>query len=142
MNDNQKEIIGIYRQQGLGYKAIANKLDISVNTVKTYCKRNNLNGNRSQLKKLDLTIEPCENCGKPVLQNKHRKRKRFCCDLCRTSWWNSHQDQVNRKANYELICKCCSHTFISYGNSNRKYCSHECYLKDRFGGNNEEYQKH
>ena len=22
----------------------------------------------------------------------------------------------------------------SYGNKNRKYCSHECYIADRFGG--------
>lgn len=138
MTDNQKEMISIYRQQGLGYKVIAEKLNVSINTIKTYCKRNNLGGNRSSLKKIGLKIEPCENCGKPVAQNPHKKRKRFCCDSCRTSWWNSHQDLVNRKANYELVCKCCGQSFISYGNAKRKYCCHSCYLKDRFGGKDNE----
>lgn len=138
MNENQKEIISIYRQQGLGYKAIAEKLDISVNTIKTYCKRNDLGGNRSAFKKFNIKVEPCENCGKPVVQSIHRKRKRFCCNSCRMNWWNTHQDLVNRKANYELICKYCGNTFISYGNANRKYCSHECYLNERFRGSNHE----
>lgn len=38
------------------------------------------------------------------------------------------------KANYECICEYCGKTFLSYGNKNRKYCSHSCYINDRFGG--------
>lgn len=76
----------------------------------------------------------CECCGKEVMQKPGRKLKRFCSDKCRNAWWNQHQDQVNKKANYEYVCPCCKKTFIAYGNANRKYCSHECYIEDRFGG--------
>ncbi len=134
MDDNQKELINIFRQQGLGYKVIASKLNISVNTIKSYCKRNNLVGNRNEIKSSDLIPITCDNCGETFLHSKRRKRKRFCCDACRMNWWNSHLDQVNKKANYTFVCKYCGHTFTSYGNANRKYCSCDCYLKDRFGG--------
>ena len=43
-------------------------------------------------------------------------------------------DLVNRKANYECTCEKCGKKFISYGNKDRKYCCHECYIEDRFGG--------
>ena len=134
MTNEEKEMIKVFRDAGIGYSAIAKRMDISVNTIKTFCKRNDLGGDRSKLRSLDLKIERCDNCGKPVLQNKHRKRKRFCSDLCRNNWWNAHQYQIDRKANYKFICKCCGHVFISYGNANRKYCSSKCYLKDRFKG--------
>lgn len=64
-----------------------------------------------------------------------RKEKRFCSDKCRNKWWNTHLDKVNRRANYDFVCAYCKKPFISYGNKNRKYCSHECYIADRFGGN-------
>ena len=47
---------------------------------------------------------------------------------------NSNLDKVNRKANYEFICPHCKKPFSAYGNKNRKYCSHACYIEDRFGG--------
>lgn len=34
----------------------------------------------------------------------------------------------------KMECPCCHETFIVYGNGQRKYCSHTCYVKDRFGG--------
>ena len=55
-------------------------------------------------------------------------------EKCRNKWWNSNLDKVNRKANYEFICPHCKKPFSAYGNKNRKYCSHACYIEDRFGG--------
>lgn len=52
--------------------------------------------------------------------------KKFCSDRCRMKWWNSHLDQVQRKANYDFVCPVCKKPFTVYGNANRKYCSHEC----------------
>ncbi len=75
----------------------------------------------------------CEQCGSLILQTPRKKHKRFCYDKCRMSWWKSHQDQVNRKANYSFICAGCGQAFISYGNKSRKYCCRECYIEDRFG---------
>ena len=70
----------------------------------------------------------------PVKQNPGRKKKRFCSDSCRMKWWNSHMDKVKRKAIYEFTCLHCGRTFTAYGNSGRKYCSHDCYIEERFGG--------
>ncbi len=42
MNNLQKKRIAKLRQQGFGYAAIASELKIPVGTVKTFCRRNNL----------------------------------------------------------------------------------------------------
>lgn len=118
------------RQAAISYGKIAEVLDISINTVKSYCRRNNI-------KPLDKTIameDICLNCGKHIVQHKKVKKRKFCCFECKTAWWNSHPEAVNRKANYELHCSSCGKDFISYGNKNRKYCSHECYINARFRG--------
>ena len=33
---------------------------------------------------------------------------------------------------YIITCKQCGKKFTSYGNRNRKYCSHKCYIYHRF----------
>lgn len=134
MTDKEKHQIAVYREQGLSYTEISKKMDLSINSIKTYCKRHGLGGVRAFEAVSEVKICACENCGKPVSQNPGRKQKRFCSDKCRNIWWNSHMDLVKKKANYECTCENCRKTFISYGNKTRKYCSHECYIKDRFGG--------
>lgn len=44
MTDYQKTQIMKLRAEGLGYGRIAQQLGISLNTVKSYCRRNNVNG--------------------------------------------------------------------------------------------------
>ena len=130
MNINQKKQIKMLREAGHSYGSIARLLHLNENAVKTHCRRNGLNGFRAIS---DSSEDYCENCGMEIIQMPGRKKKRFCSSFCRTSWWNAHLDHVNRKANYEILCPGCGKTFISYGNRNRKYCSHECYIDDRFG---------
>ena len=101
---------------GAGYKKIATQLGLPVNTVKSFCRRQN--GGTEQV---------CANCGAALVQTPHHKAKRFCSDRCRMAWWNAHQDQVNRKAVYVLTCKYCGKEFESYGNRKRVYCSRGCY---------------
>ncbi|MDD2979128.1 MAG: RNA polymerase subunit sigma-70 [Hespellia sp.] len=139
MTNQQKEQIVKLRNEGYGYIRIAQALEVSENTVKSFCRRNNLTGSKEVIAPKD--IMPSDNgehfclcCGKPVEQNPGRKQKKFCSDKCRNIWWNKNLDKVNRKANYEFICPHCKKPFIVYGNANRKYCSHECYIADRFGG--------
>ena len=47
MTQEQKKQITEMRKQNLGYAYIAKELDISLNTVKAFCRRNDLAGNRS-----------------------------------------------------------------------------------------------
>lgn len=128
MTSEEKDRIANLREKGLGYKAIAAQLGLSANSVKSYCKRNDMAGAS------DKETHTCVCCGIPVIQHPGRKEKKFCSDRCRMKWWNAHLDQVNRKANYEITCRFCGKQFVSYGNAHRVYCSHECYIEDRFGG--------
>lgn len=44
MTWDEKEKITYLREEGYGYKVIASKLSLPLDTVKSYCKRNNLAG--------------------------------------------------------------------------------------------------
>ena len=134
MTDMQKNQIADYREHGYGYTQIARLMDLSVNTIKAYCQRNGLGNEVEKPEVSKVETCHCEQCGKPIIQIPKQKRRRFCSDHCRNLWWNSHLDQVNRKANYEFVCACCGKTFTAYGNKNRKYCGRECYFTARYGG--------
>ena len=128
MTDEQKRKIDDLRQQGLGYMKIGQMLNISDNTVRSYCRRSHLPSN----------VILCPQCSRPVKRRSGRKPRKFCSDSCRTAWWNSHLDQVDRKAMYQFVCVNCGKEFSAYGNDHRKYCSHACYIAHRFGSDRNE----
>ena len=76
----------------------------------------------------------CLQCGALLTQTPGRKRVKFCSDNCRTAWWNAHPEKVNRRAVYHFTCAHCGKPFTAYGNAKRKYCSHACYIADRYKG--------
>lgn len=131
MTEEQRMHIISLREEGNGYKKISQVLGLSENTVKSFCQRRKID--RATVS-ATVNEHKCLCCGKTVKQTPGRKQKKFCSDKCRMKWWNSHLDQVQRKANYDFVCPVCKKTFTVYGNANRKYCSHECYIEDRFGG--------
>lgn len=118
MTSEEKKRIEHLQSHGLGYKRIASMLGLSVNGVKSFCRRHPAKPQREGV---------CPVCGADLVQIPHRKPKKFCSDKCRMAWWNSHQELVNRKAIYHLVCAHCGKSFDSYGNKNRKYCSRRCY---------------
>ena len=130
MTDNQREQIKALRIDGYGYTKIAQTLEMSVNTVKSYCKRNNVSIKTTEP---ETPKDVCKNCGEKINQIDGKKKRKFCSVKCCTEWWNSHSEMVNKKATYSLICKHCGVEFKSYGNKNRLYCCHACYISDRFG---------
>lgn len=137
MTNEQRAAIAEYRRNGYGYKKISRLTGVCESTVKTFCRRNSLDGNAGEIsndEKAETTEKACLCCGKPVTQHYGRKEKKFCSDVCRNKWWNSHLHLVKRKAMYDFVCPTCGKHFYAYGNRNRKYCSHECYIEDRFGG--------
>ena len=134
MTDRQIEQVHILRKQGISYGEVSRLLGLSENTVKSYCRRNGLNGVRRMAAGTHMEGHFCQNCGLPVPQTSGRKVKKFCSDRCRNAWWNAHLDIVHRKAVYLHECAHCHKPFTAYGNANRKYCSHECYVEDRFHG--------
>ena len=133
----QKEQVRRMRSEGKSYSTIASCLGISENTIKSFSQRNNLGGMNATLKVDQVDIDKdafdfCKNCGMSIEQQPGRKPRKFCSDECRITWWKSHLDQVSQKAIYHLECVGCKKPFDTYGNKNRKYCTHACYIKDRF----------
>ncbi len=122
MDNNKKKKIIELRKSGFGYKKIAKELSLTVSAVRCVCEK--------ITDEYDL-IGSCKNCGIKIKSIKGKRKKVFCSDKCRMAWWNSHIKEVNKKAYYSVVCKCCSKEFIAYGNNKRVYCSHSCYINDK-----------
>ena len=129
MTAAQKQRIELLRGKGESYAAIANDLSISENTIKSYCRRNNIIVAIKQ--EQPTPTEFCANCGCPLQHTPGSKHKRFCSDECRMAWWKAHPQTVNRKAVYLFVCPTCGGSFEAYGNANRKYCSRACFVAVR-----------
>jgi endogenous inhibitor of DNA gyrase (YacG/DUF329 family) len=135
MTNLQKEQITTLRGQGYGYATIAKAVGIKKDTVVAFCRKEGLTGIKAQSNdRITLDAGFCLHCGSLLHQIPGRKKVKFCSDKCRTAWWNSHPEAVNRKAVYSFICTHCGKPFTAYGNAGRKYCSHACYIADRYKG--------
>ena len=154
MTELQKTRIRTMREQGIGFAEIAKQMNISRETVKSFCKRNGVGAISDapptpasqqeditvvapvpRPEKLPVEAGVCRACGKSIEQTVGRKKRVFCCAQCRTSWWRDNQDKIQRKAAalYSFTCAGCGREFTAYGNQRRKYCSHDCYIQARFG---------
>lgn len=62
MTKQQREAVTEMRKQNLGYGQIAKKLDISMNTIKAFCRRNGLSGERqgTNTQREKLSEKPAE----------------------------------------------------------------------------------
>ena len=109
------------RLEGHSPSVIAATLGLSPSTVRSHIHRH----------RHVRDEQSCKHCGKPLVQTKGHRAKKFCSDSCRMAWWNSHKEEVNKQAFYKLTCQQCGKEFDSYGNSNRKYCCRACYIASR-----------
>lgn len=137
MTDGQKKEIAGLRAAGVGYTAIARQMGIPRDTVRSFCRRNGMAG--AAAKGREYAAEPpqdgfCRECGKALQQTEGMKKRVFCSRECREKWWHGHPEKIKQRAVYSFICAGCGGQFTAYGNAKRKYCSHECYIKARFGG--------
>ncbi|WP_035288016.1 helix-turn-helix domain-containing protein [Clostridium sp. KNHs214] len=138
MTAEEKEKIRELRLKGMGYKAIATILGLSRDSVRGFCKRNSLDGDSCVVAlNVDEKIKRnllCACCEKPIKQKHQGRTRRFCSEECRRKWWNEHQSERKKSeaATYRYTCPYCGNDFSAYGNKKRKYCSHNCYIKDRF----------
>lgn len=124
MTEAEKLRIHKLRQDGQGYKKIAAALGLPVNSVKTYLRRHPSDG------EVPAGPDLCETCGKPITQVLHRKRKRFCSDSCRLSWWNAHPDKGVKRTLHTFTCAQCGQSFQSPARV-RRYCSRACFAAAR-----------
>ena len=119
----RNEAIDKLRFQGYGYKKIASILGLAENMVKSYCRRN----------PIDKESRLCVSCGKSIKSTPHKREKKFCSDKCRTKFWNSHSELINRKTVYSYVCVHCGKSFQSFY-KDRKYCSRSCFADARRKG--------
>lgn len=127
MTDEQRAKIKELRAEGLGYIKVAQAVGVSVNTVKTYCRRHGLNGEPAKAE------ARCLFCGKLLAQTPGKRAKKFCDSTCRTRWWSRHRNEHgDTEGMHHFRCAFCGKEFTAYGDSKRKYCSHGCYISDRF----------
>ena len=73
-------------------------------------------------------LTKCKYCEIGITQKPKQKQKKFCSDGCRFAWWNTN----GGLAAY-AICANCGREFNCYGNKNREYCNHACYISAHFG---------
>lgn len=74
----------------------------------------------------------CKYCGEKLIQTKGHRQKKFCSNKCRFTWWKSPKADLPKASPYLLKCKNCGKKFKRYGKKNQRYCSHGCYILDRF----------
>lgn len=81
MTNSQKEQIRQLRIKGGSYVVIGEKLHLSKDTIKTFCRRNDISSGSS--KKSETMSGRCRECGAKLIQTKKRKQKVFCSQSCR-----------------------------------------------------------
>ena len=134
MTEAEKTRLVQYREQGKGCAEIARLMNLSVNTVKSFLRRNKVHIDSVQITlplpaKKDMHTGRCRQCGIAISQSEHSREKLFCSDKCRLQWWHEHRGDSKRAV--ERICPECSKVFST--DRTQKYCSHECYILARFG---------
>lgn len=128
LKESQKQDIIRLRSHGWGYRKIACAVNASRDQVRNFCKSNSVAGKGIDLiKKIDnLDEHYCKMCGTALIQNKTGRRKLYCSKDCKTKWEKLHP------VLHEIQCQYCGNVVFVQNADTRKFCSHECYIKNRF----------
>lgn len=127
MTGSQKELVEKMRFLGYGYRSIANRLGLKRDTVRNYCKSKGLDGREDkfvEVPKADISVCIC--CEVPLVNAPKGTRKKYCSPQCKRMW-----EAIHPRENYTHQCIKCGKRFNSVSKT-QKYCSHDCYIKDRF----------
>lgn len=112
MTNEQKQEIYQLKNAGENITEISRKLDIPMNTIKSYLR---MNKNESY----------CPVCGVVLVHKPHKKKKKFCSDKCRMTYWRNNHTKTDTMI--PIICAGCGRKFYAYKSKKRKYCSSLCY---------------
>ena len=132
----EKNLVEMYRSQGLSCSEIASRVNLSVNTVKSYCRRKKQSLEASFAAASAVSVPSsvssetgiCKNCGTVMTAAPGKRNKLFCSDKCRYQWWHLHRgNSLNAE---ERTCLFCGKIFRT--NRIQKYCCHDCYIRGRF----------
>lgn len=131
MTKEQKAFILSSHEAGKTYAEIATALKMSPHTVKSVFIRNRAKPTHKtrEAKPVQERSENCKQCGRPLNHTPHHKAKSFCSDKCRLDWWHAHRHLAQGAEQH--ICPVCGANFAAI--ATRKYCSHSCYIRARYG---------
>lgn len=131
MTKEQKQKITELAAFGKGYKFIADYLGVSLDTVKSYMRRNSIKVAAVQIQQKTYEGVLCRNCGAVLVHKPGFKKKSFCSDKCRRNWWNAHEFEMNKHSETLHTCEHCKKTFMSYSSRKNRFCSRDCFYKYR-----------
>lgn len=77
MTNEQIEAITRLQQAGKGYRTIAAETGLSLNSVKSWCRRHPTSTSPPSF---------CQQCGSAIKQIPGKRARRFCSDACRMLW--------------------------------------------------------
>ncbi len=127
MNKMQKEKVRQMRGYRISYSKIAKAVGLPENTVKSFCRRNQLNIRAESVVGSSSKGMPyCLNCSKQITQTPGHRGRKYCSDRCRITWWNKRPVVPGRKNIRSFTCLACGKQFDTYGKRERKYCSRTC----------------
>ena len=115
---NQTDKIKYFQRKGYSYNKTSKTLGIKEEYVKTFYRRN----------PIDNT---CLCCAKELPASTAHRKRMFCSDKCRYTWWYRNRDLKPIPNAVETVCAMCGTTFVSRASAKRKYCSLACHYKAR-----------
>ena len=152
MTSEQKEQVLDLRNRGFSYVEICEIVGVPTNTIKTFCwcnkqptdgETDSLLNNMTDSETGNIPVHSptetqplyqdgiCRQCGAIINHQSKTKPRFFCGAKCRSAWRYRHRSNQDEKS-IAITCAKCGKQFYAYGTNQRKYCSHSCYMKDRF----------
>ena len=117
MTNEIKNQIFKLRREGKSYTEIADLTGVSIGSVKSIISRHSREISQGSY---------CKECGTEIKLTEGKKKKEFCSAACRKKHWKAHHFK-------EVTCKVCGTKFKVDDSSKQIYCSHKCYITDRYG---------
>ena len=112
------EKIRYYQRRGFSCNKTAALLGENLNSIKAFYRRN-------------PPDNKCLFCGGEIPPSKAHRKRMFCSDKCRYSWWYKNRDIKPITNPQEVVCAFCGSTFVAKASAKRKYCSRACHYSAR-----------
>ena len=122
MTQSDKNKIMLLKKRGMTYNEISAVTGINANSIASFLRR-------SKMPKTETTEGICKFCAKEI----SGRGRIFCSSVCKNAWWNLHRNEKSGSASHTSVCLACGKEMSVYGNPNKKFCSHDCYIRHRFG---------
>ena len=125
MTKTEKMKVRAWRIKGESYSEIAEKLNVTFGSVRSYCYRNGMSD--AEMK----NYSSCIICGKPVEWSGKGLRRMYCSQKCRGIYRRA--TDTCSKTTYRHVCQNCGKEFETLSNKKQRFCSRACFYNSRRG---------